>query len=436
MSTHSYEEQQSDDKLTSAKFNEVTMAIGRATDVGFFPAQDADHIIFEDKGVYYARNGKTGELEFSDKDANIVIQSVQKVLTIGRTWKETIAIKGYFPLRDSINVESHTLLDLRGASLRLDNAVHKSIIQNIDLSGNTDIDIVGGVLDGNKAYQTEVPQITAIIHGVKLLRCSDCSVVGVHIKNVYTNGISLYPTTCRCKILGNTLEGCGINAIVAENASQNNIISGNVINGVDVEHGIVLSNDSSFNNVVGNVILNTGKSGIVISPHDSHPSTNNVIKGNIIKNPRYHGIVSLTESGVGNHANIVIGNQIHSSGLYGIVFDATKRDTIQSNQIVSSNCDGVRIINGSKVVVNGNTCVNNSRTRAGTYHGIIVNNSIDCIVEGNICYDDQSPKTQGFGICESGTSNYNIIIGNHLKDNLIKGMSTVGTHDEIGYNIQ
>jgi len=47
------------------------------------PSAPYSHLIFKKVGLIHARNGKTGELEFSDKDAAKVIRSAINALNQG-----------------------------------------------------------------------------------------------------------------------------------------------------------------------------------------------------------------------------------------------------------------------------------------------------------------------------------------------------------------
>jgi len=78
------------------------------------PYAPYSYLVFERAGIFYARNGLTGELEFSDKDAAKVIQRALDGLTSGRTWKEKVVLKGYFEIDATILIDSYTIFELHG----------------------------------------------------------------------------------------------------------------------------------------------------------------------------------------------------------------------------------------------------------------------------------------------------------------------------------
>jgi len=67
-------------------------------------------MIFREYGVYKARRGDTGEIQFKDKNAATVVESAINALTPGRTWKETILFKGEMELSRHIELASYLRL--------------------------------------------------------------------------------------------------------------------------------------------------------------------------------------------------------------------------------------------------------------------------------------------------------------------------------------
>jgi len=76
---------------------------------------EASYIIFQDSGTVYARNGLTGEIQFSGTDASTVINNVlTNGLSPGRIWQEKVVLKGNFTLTSGIIVPSYTILEIQG----------------------------------------------------------------------------------------------------------------------------------------------------------------------------------------------------------------------------------------------------------------------------------------------------------------------------------
>ena len=115
--------------------------------------QEASYIIFADSAdgnKIKAKNGKTGKIDYFGTDASTVIQSAALALTSGRTWKEKVVLKGNFTISMPISVPSYSVLEVDGR-LTLANGVNDPILK---ASSATDVEVVGGVLDGNEAGQT------------------------------------------------------------------------------------------------------------------------------------------------------------------------------------------------------------------------------------------------------------------------------------------
>lgn len=76
-------------------------------------------------------------------------------LNATRTRKETVAVKGDNMIADQrINLPSRITYDISEACIRLADGVNAGLISNIDpIGGNSQIDVIGGILDGNRAGQ-------------------------------------------------------------------------------------------------------------------------------------------------------------------------------------------------------------------------------------------------------------------------------------------
>ncbi|RSN72959.1 hypothetical protein [Candidatus Methanodesulfokora washburnensis] len=116
----------------------------------------ASYIIFKDEhGIVYAKNGKTGKIDFFGDDASTVIQNAINALTPNRTWKEKVVIKGEFTLSTSLNLVPYLVLDLSDAKLILGNGVNKHVIVGVPNS-TSHVEIIGGIIDGNRDNQTDL----------------------------------------------------------------------------------------------------------------------------------------------------------------------------------------------------------------------------------------------------------------------------------------
>jgi len=133
-------------------------------------------------GRFVAQDDR-GRIRYSGKDAATVIQKALGGLTTGRTWKETVKLKGQFTIDTPIKIPSYTTLDLEGAYLKLADlfAYNEGLLRNEDFSaGNSYIDIIGGVIDGNKDNQTGSEKSP---HGIEFQAVTDSNIIRVTLHN-------------------------------------------------------------------------------------------------------------------------------------------------------------------------------------------------------------------------------------------------------------
>ncbi|MBE3114616.1 MAG: right-handed parallel beta-helix repeat-containing protein, partial [Actinobacteria bacterium] len=173
-------------------------------------------------------------------------------------------------------------------------------------------------------------------------------------------------------------------------------IEGNLIKGSGAEfttcYGIQF--DSAYDTIVrNNTILNTGYKGIFAGYRS-------IIENNFI---------SGSHIGYGIHAqnryeNIVRGNRIYNPYYWGIKIQTGGRDTVSNNYIYKSR--GIAV-EGDNSSIFGNMCINTE------WSGIEVSGT--CMnIYGNTCIDNQSLKTQSYGIEEKNGCNWNLITNNYV----------------------
>jgi hypothetical protein len=116
------------------------------TDVLANPEQPTSYTIYTEGSDYNAKNGSTGQIDYSGTVASTVIQNSLNGLTSGRTNKERVTLKGDFTLTSTLTIPSYTILDMSEASITLGANVHAMTITN-----TTDIELLGGIFNGVKA---------------------------------------------------------------------------------------------------------------------------------------------------------------------------------------------------------------------------------------------------------------------------------------------
>ena len=132
--------------LSNKTISEVTNSIG--------VTGAAKYTVFKVGSTYYAKNGETGVIDDADTDPTSVIQFALDNLTAGRSNIETVKLRGDFTI-SKIIIPSICALDLREARLFQANSTNTVMIENADTTnGNVGIEIMGGLIDGNRANQT------------------------------------------------------------------------------------------------------------------------------------------------------------------------------------------------------------------------------------------------------------------------------------------
>jgi len=98
-------------------------------------------------GVVYADQYLTGSTTGG-------VQEAINALTVDRTWKETVKVRGNLTVTN-IHVPSYTVLDLTDAHLTLNSTVNGDINGNggcaIEVSNASYVEVFGGHIDGNGA---------------------------------------------------------------------------------------------------------------------------------------------------------------------------------------------------------------------------------------------------------------------------------------------
>jgi hypothetical protein len=112
----------------------------------------SSYTIWKDGTQAKAECNLKGGIDYLTGTDSAVIQAALNGLSAGRTWKEKVLLKGNFELSSYLNLPSYTVLETVG-KLKMASAAGNTGLITIEL-GTTDIDIIGGELDGNSANQT------------------------------------------------------------------------------------------------------------------------------------------------------------------------------------------------------------------------------------------------------------------------------------------
>ena len=112
------------------------------------------YIIYSEGINIYAKNGNTGNIDYSGSDVVTVIQKAINNLTAGRTWKEKIVAKGNLSITTKLKLPSYTILEVQGKFVLANNTNQTMISESDPINGNTQIEIIGGEYDGNRLNNT------------------------------------------------------------------------------------------------------------------------------------------------------------------------------------------------------------------------------------------------------------------------------------------
>lgn len=142
--------------------------------------------------------------------------------------------------------------------------------------------------------------------------------------------------------------------------------------------------------------------------------------------------IHLTSSSGASQLNRFVGNRINDNSRYGILFSWGTLSALDSNTVLTSGADGIRLEGSCLNPIMGNTVINSGMTTSG--NGITLNDltgigpSCNNTIIGSIATDNQGTKTQQRGIVETGTANYNDITGNFSRGNVLSGIIVVGAN--------
>jgi parallel beta-helix repeat protein len=324
---------------------------------------EASYVIFTDGTTVYAKNGTTGQIDFSGADASQIINWAFGNLTSGRTWKEKVIVKGNITITSKILLPSYSILEIQGTIV---NGIGVSdMITNIDTTkGNVQIEIIGGEINGNAASGVQT------YHPIEFTNVKDTIIRGVTIHDSYCCSIAIQGNSTGVKILNCNLTRWNYDCGIAIYGFSNGNVTDTVIDG----NTILGTNSSS----------STSKSGIDVS---------------------YAYGITITN------------NEVSYCNQTGIALESTAFSCVVSNNYVHHNQRYGIYVSGQHHTVMGNIVKYNGV--GGNYPGIELYSTNYSIIIGNQAYDDLSSKLQDWGIYAEGSCNYDIVVDNDVSANRI-----------------
>ena len=430
-------------------------------------------IVYQKGSDYEARDTRTGMVESTDTDPWVPIQYALNNLTELRNWKETVKLRGYFSF-PTITIPSYTVLDLTEAGLFQTGATNDNFIRNADTTnGNTNIEIFGGIIDGNKDNQAaggtedgqsmlEFMKCSNIwIHNTRLqygdfhnIRFKECptdikvtEITSIEARHEHISDHAQLSAQGVCRghficnsYFENTL--AGQTPIASVNVSDYYVIGNYVNKCFGPTTGIAMNGIRSY--VIGNTVIDASGVGIYLAQASDvdFDSSDSVVANNVVINAASYGIAV---SGYPCKGILFSNNRVHSGGSAQAagIYSLNCQNILISNNIVSNRGGngiyvvGVTATPSKRIKVIGNMCYNNGQAVAGAGHqaGIAAisfsapgDNSY-VTIENNDCFDNQGTKTQLHGVRISNVPNA-VIRFNDLRDNGTSGYIASG--DQYG----
>lgn len=456
-------------------------------------SRNYDVFLDSNDSLWKARNTITGVITSSNASLTTVLQAAINALTPSRTRIETVKVWGA-GTHDKITIPSFTRLDLTDFASTLVAHTSPAIVDhqytNSDHSGgNTQIEIIGGIHDGNKANQypyntnnpPEVPghsstappsdEDTAnqmhfkkvsgllianttlnnsIARAVRLNECDDAIVYDVRVRDCKAEGIQTR-LGYACKILSNDVRNSRYSfitthgtpdCIIANNYGDTNITS---------TTGINIS--SPRNLICNNTIKNSGLAPLYFSEGTSgYDSSSSIAIGNSLSGSRDSG--GIIAVGYRMIDAIICNNWVYNNFAAGIRFNGAHKNIMIQGNICHDNGDsGIAVQSAASSIpeytmIRGNICYNNGKAIGGDSSrcGIsLLGNSgsdliLNTIITDNICYDNQGTQTQKYGVRIANTD-YAQVYQNFVRNNLTDGCNIAGTntntrmYENIGYSL-
>jgi len=416
-------------------------------------------------------NSKLGADYVCDGTADDVeIQAAISALAVGRTWIETVKCIGSFSTAALLSLPSYTRLDLTEAIITLANASDCTVIVNSDtVGGNTQIEVIGGVIEGNQANQTGnrsgiyFSNITnsriekVYVHDTKFMGiyfsiATNCEIVNCTTNTTTSNGIT-FELSSTCKIIGCTSISSTTTGQLITDSTDCTISSGyaeSCLNGFRIAGTGVI--DCRRNAITNCISLSNSESGFKIRPISDTPvlddeaisncissgntahgfhleSCNKIALSNLIAyGNTLHGIyVSLGSS-------VAIENCVTHNNAHGILLEGCNYSSIIGCTSFANASRGIYAYlvtdTYTNITINGNIVYNNAA------EGIFLRAINYAQVIGNQSFDDQGIPTQTYGI-RCWTVDYAVIENNITYGNVTAQILPAGanslTRSNIGY---
>jgi len=386
--------------------------------------------VIDSDGTNYWATRYDGKIEFYGTDASTVIQSALNALTSGRTWKEKIVLKlnQVVDLDAKISMPSYTTFAIEEGVLRRKANTDFNLIE---ISGKTNVDIVGGIYDGNKDSIATDRDI------IRIANSEYVNAINCHFQNHGYEVIEIVGTSKHIGISNNRFinqRNCGVwSQLSGGNRPSFLRIIGNVFDYsydtenvaiYETDHIIVTGNDFSYSNRAGLVVKNS--TDFVISDNTFFENGRELTDDPVSFPSNQPAIYVHTNCEGGT----IVGNAIGKCHI-GLYIADSKKISVETNEVNLCYGDGMYISNTDGVLIRGNQICDNSQKQHNYYSGITLVKGTDgnkgLLIQGNLIANILAgAKQQRFGINEaaSGAFAENCLVSDNV---IIKG-GAMGTY--------
>ncbi len=449
-------------------------------------SKDAQYTVFKSGSTIYAMDSQ-GNIDFSGTNPVTVMESAMGNLTAGRTWKEKIVVIGDYEVTSIIDIPSYTIFELKGRIKPADDGfVGVAIMRNSDITnGNTDIELIGGTIDGNKANLDTGVNFNNCIHiegsssslEAKRIVIRDWDIANCKSEGIETRFASDFIFT-RNKISGNGDDGFSIlqdshDGVISDNIIQDNTSATGSSSGIEIEDGsyqisvvgnlvhgegvgsnmsgikMVVDSGSIYNaphdvTITGNVVRNV--QGIALSAISNKTTAtmyNVIFTGNVVKNTGDSGISIGGNSTIKIKRAVVQGNTVENAGNaaseVGIYAGYGENIIVSENVVTESADSGIRVYLVSEANFINNHLKNNGNSTAAYAIYVTGTNSSSIHIRGNFIHDDQGTPTQnGVGV-NAATSkiiieenNFGTVASTYV---VLESSSSATVKNNLGYGL-
>lgn len=396
--------------------------------------ESADYLLFTDGTNYFAKNGASGKIEYTDTDIGALVQTCADVIGSDGGIIEIKAGEYEQYTTISLNV-THENLCIRGEGYKTQTIFDlQDNIRAFEIIGTSSVSPADHItIEYLKLTRTGLSYYSAIF----LQYVGGCKFSNLAIDNF---GYGIFADT-----------GATPNLITQCNFEKINVYQ-------PVYEGIVLQD--TYDNRLTDIYVLDADGSYVLSYAGIkliHSYGGDILDRCLALNGDGHGI-SIVENSVWVHlqsciadnnegTNIFLfeamgielvncwGGSSQNDNTYGLDID-TCNDTIVNNcQFRTNGSHGVYILDSDRIQLNNVLCsTNGQEATAGA--GISLVNSNHCIISNTIC--DNRDTGGGFdstaqkkGIDEAGTSNYNIIGGCNTYDSTTSGITIDGANTKV-----